>query len=84
MDKEFRGKGVFSKLADKQCGKISESGVKLSYAVESSPVAAGKHYRRGAFILSNNVIRLIFIKYVDRFIKDRGLQNTMGYKNGSG
>jgi GNAT superfamily N-acetyltransferase len=82
VDKEFRGKGVFSRFTDKLCETSCDCGVKHSYAIEGSPVAAGKYRRRGGFTPSNSIVKLVSIKNVDNFIKARSLKRSLGYKVG--
>lgn len=82
VDKEFRGRGVFSKFTDKLCETSCECGVRYSYAIEGSPIAAGKHKKRGTLAPSNNVIKLVFINSVSDFVKSRSLNHSMVYQTG--
>jgi GNAT superfamily N-acetyltransferase len=82
IDKKFRGKGVLSKLLDKLYEKSCECGVKFSYAVAGSPGAAKKHNRRGTFTPSKKVTKLVYLKDVGEFIKNRNFETAVRYKIG--
>lgn len=80
VNRDFRGNHIFSKITGSLCEKSLDRGVKLSYAVQGNPIGKAKYRQLGAFTPSNKIIRLFFIKDVERFITARNLGGSIFYK----